>query len=169
VAPRKARLAIGDTDMPPGFVPQTVLSSSASKLVLQAPPGIIRWTLDGNSCSVDHTWLVIPDGGSPGGGGFGGSGCPWAPHLSIGARGTLGGNGALFSVIGGRVLPPKDVQIRVELVNGAQMVVEPHDAMWLVIVQRCGDEDGTGIRSVELLGADNSLIERKALQPGDDG
>jgi hypothetical protein len=57
----------------------------------------------------------------------------------------------------------------VELVNGAQMVVEPHDAMWLVIVQRCGDEDGTGIRSVELLGADNSLIERKALQPGDDG
>jgi hypothetical protein len=168
MAPQTTRLAIGDTDMPPGFVSQIVISSSASKLTLQAPPGIIRWTLDGDSCSVDHTWLVIPPGGSPGGGGFGGAGCPWAPHLSIGARGTLGSNGALFSVIGGRVLPSKDVQIRVELANGSQMTVQPHDAMWLVIVQRCGDHEGTAIRSVELLAADNSLIERKALEPGED-
>src|SRR5215471_5072839 len=109
--------------MPPGFVPEIVVSSSSSKLILQAPPGIIRWALDGDSCSVDQTWLVIPEGGSPGGGGFGGAGCPWAPHLSIGARGTLGGNGAVFSVIGGRVLPPDNVQIRVRLANGAQMSV----------------------------------------------
>src|SRR5947199_270136 len=84
--------------------------------------------VDGHSCSVDYTWLVIPQGGSPAGGGLGGAGCPWAPHLSIGARGRLGSNGALFSVIGGRVLPPKDVQVRVELANGVQMTVEPHDA-----------------------------------------
>ncbi len=168
MAPRTTRLAIGDTDMPPGFVPEIVISSSSSKLILQAPPGIIRWTLDGDSCSVDYTWLVIPQGGSPAGGGLGGAGCPWAPHLSIGARGRLGSNGALFSVIGGRVLPPKDVQVRVELANGVQMTVEPHDAMWLVIVQRCGDHEGTAIRSVELLAADNSLIERKALEPGED-
>ena len=167
MAPRKTRLAIGDTDMAPGFVPQTVVSSSASKLILQAPPGIIRWELDGDSCSADQAWLVIPQGGSPGGGGFGGAGCPWAPHLSIGARGTLGGNGALFSVIGGRVLPPTGVQIRVELANGAKMTVTPHDAMWLVIVQRCGDYEGTEIRSVELLGTDQSVIERKVLEPGE--
>jgi hypothetical protein len=96
---------------------------------------------------------------------LGGAGCPWAPHLSIGARGTLGGNGALFSVIGGRVLPPEDVQIHAELVNGAEMTVEPHDAMWLVIVQRCGDYEGTAIRTVELLAADGSVIERKDLAP----
>jgi hypothetical protein len=168
MAPPKTRRAIGDTDMPPGFVPEIVISSSASTLILQAPPGIIRWTLDGDSCSVDQTWLVVPQGGSPGGGGFGGAGCPWAPHLSIGARGTLGSNGALFSVIGGRVLPPTGVQVRVELANSAQMTVQPHDAMWLVIVQRCGDYGGTAIRSVELLGADNSMIERKALEPGED-
>jgi len=165
MAPRKTRLTIGDTDMPPGFVPEIVVSSSSSKLILQAPPGIIRWTLDGDSCSVDQTWLVVPEGGSPGGGGLGSARCPWAPHLSIGARGTLGGNGALFSVIGGRVLPPTGVQIRVELANNAEMTVEPHDAMWLVIVQRCGDYEGTAIRSVELLGADNSVIERKVVEP----
>lgn len=68
-------------------------------------------------------------------------------------------------MIGGRVLPPEGVQIRVELANGAQMTVEPHDAMWLVIVQRCGDYEGTAIRSVELLGTDNSVIERKAVEP----
>jgi hypothetical protein len=160
----KTRLAIGDTDLPAGFVPQVVLSSSPSRLILQAPPGMILWTLDGDSGSVDYTWLVIPRGGRPGGGGCGGGGCPQAPHLSIGVRGTLSSNGALFSVIGGRVLPPKDVQIRVELENSAQMTVEPHDAMWLVIVQRRGDDDGTAIRSVELLGADNSLIERQTLE-----
>jgi hypothetical protein len=165
MGPKQTRLVIGDTDMPPGFVPQIVVSSSSSKLILQAPPGIIRWTLDGGSCSVHQTWLVIPEGGSPGGGGLGSAGCPWAPHLSIGATGVLGGNGALFSVIGGRVLPPESVQIRVELANGTQMTVEPHDAMWLVIVQRCGDYQGTAIRSVELLGTDNSVIERKAVEP----
>ena len=168
MAPRETRLAIGDTDMPPGFVPEIVVSSSASRLILQAPPRTIRWTLDGDSCSVDCTWLVIPQGGSPGGGGFGGAGCPWAPHLSLGARGTLGGNGALFSVIGGRVLPPAGVQIRVQLANGAETTVEPHDAMWLVIVQRCGDYEGTAITSVELLGPDKSVIERKVLEPGTD-
>jgi hypothetical protein len=165
MAPATPRLRIGDTDMPPGFVAQTVQSSTPSTLVLHAPPGAIRWTLDGDSCRVNQTWLVVPEGGSPGGGGFGGAGCPWAPHLSIGARGSLGGNGADFSVIGGKVLPAENVQIRVELANGAQMTVQPHDAMWLVIVQRCGDYEGTEIRSVELLGADNSLIERKILEP----
>jgi len=80
----------------------------------------------------------------------------------------LGGNGALFSVIGGRVLPPEDVQIRVELANNSQMTVQPHDAMWLVIVQRCGDYEGTAIKSVELLEADGSVIERKVLEPGED-
>jgi len=66
MAPARPRLLIGDTDMPPGFVAQTVLSSTASRLVLHAPPGVIRWTLDGDSCRVDQTWLVVPDGGSPG-------------------------------------------------------------------------------------------------------
>jgi hypothetical protein len=168
MGPRKNRLAISDTRMPPGFVPQNVLYSTTSKLVLQAPPRLILWTMDGESGSVDYTWLVVPRGGRPGGGGCGGAGCPEAPHLSIGARGTLGGNGALFSVIGGRVMPAREVRVRVELANGAHMTVEPHDAMWLVIVQRCGDDKGTAIKSVELLGVDNCLIERKTFEPDED-
>jgi hypothetical protein len=42
-------------DMPPGVVPEIVISSSASKLIMPSPPGVIRWTLDGDSCSVDYT------------------------------------------------------------------------------------------------------------------
>src|SRR6266516_784153 len=83
MAPKQPRLAIGDTDMPPGFVPEIVISSSSSKLILQAPPGIIRWTQDGDTCSVDYTWLVIPQGGSPGGGGLGSAGCPWANGVKL--------------------------------------------------------------------------------------
>lgn len=168
MAPSTTRRAIGDTGMPPGFVPQIVLSSSPSKLVVQAPPGMILWTLDGDFGSVDYIWLAIPRGGRPASGGFGGAGSPLSSHLSITARGTFGCNGALFSVIGGRVTPIKDVQIRVELANSAQMTVAPHDAMWLVIVQRHGDDEGTAIRSVELLRADNALIERIDLEPGED-
>jgi hypothetical protein len=41
--------------MPPGVVPEIVISSSASKLIMPSPPGVIRWTLDGDSCSVDYT------------------------------------------------------------------------------------------------------------------
>src|SRR5258707_14864235 len=106
MAPMTPGLVIGDTDMPPGFVAQTVLSSAASKLILHAPPGVIRWKLDGDSCRADQTWLVIPQGGSLGGGGLGGAGCPWGPHLLIGARGSLGTNGRGFSLMGGRVLRP---------------------------------------------------------------
>jgi hypothetical protein len=72
-------------------------------------------------------------------------------------------------VVGGRVLTPSNVQIRVELANGAWMTVKAHDAMWLVIVQRRGDHEGTAIRSVELLGEDDSLIERKVLEPPEAG
>jgi hypothetical protein len=164
-SPTEKRLVIGDTKMPPGFVSETVISSSRSELVLQAPPGVIRWTLDGVSCSVDYTWLQIPKGGSPGGGGGGGATCPWAPHLSIGAGGSYGSNGALFSAVGGRVLPATGVRVRVRLANGSEMTVLPHASMWLVIVQRCGDYEGTQITSVELVGEGGSVIDKQAIDP----
>ncbi|MFL5799368.1 MAG: hypothetical protein ACJ77A_15725 [Actinomycetota bacterium] len=156
-------LVIGETDMPPGFVPATVVSSSPSKLVLEAPPGTIRWTLNGASCGVSQTWIVIPEGGSPGGGGVGGAACPWAPHLSIGAGGELGSNGADFSVVGGHVLPAEGVRVRVQLANGSVTTVEPNHSMWLVVVQRCGDYMGTEIAAVELLDEHGSVIDRKVL------
>ncbi len=91
MAPKQTRLVIGDTDMPPGFVPQIVVSSSSSKLILQAPPGIIRWTLDGGSCSVHQTWLVTPEGGSPGGGGLGSAGWPLGASTIDRCQGCAGG------------------------------------------------------------------------------
>src|SRR5258708_35225387 len=115
MAQGKPRRGMGETAMPPGFFPQVVLSSSPSKLVLQAPPRMILWTLDGDYGSVDYTWLAIPPGGRPASGGFGGAGCHLAPHLSISARGTCGCNGASFSVIGRRGPPVRAVRIRVGL------------------------------------------------------
>ena len=163
-SPTETMLVIGDTTMPPGFVSEIVISSTHSKLVLQAPPRVIRWTLDGVSCSVGYKWLAIPEGGSPAGGGGGGAACPWAPHLSLGAGGSYGSNGALFSVVGGRVLPVTGVRVRVRLANGSETSVQPRDAMWLVIVQRCGDYEGTEITSVELLGGDGSVIDKQAIE-----
>lgn len=152
----------------PGFVPEVLVSSSPARLVLQAPPGVARWTLDGVSCSFDYRMIKkTPWGGIPGSGAGGGAaGCPWAPHLSLGATGEDYSRGVDFSVIGGKALPTTGVRVRVTLANGATMTVAPHHAMWLVIVQRCGAYTKTAIKSVELLGAHGAVIARKVLQPG---
>jgi hypothetical protein len=139
------------------------VSSSLSKFRLEAPPRIIRWTLSGVSCSVGYRWLRVPNGGSPGGGG--GAVCPWAPHLSLGRGGDYGSNGAEFTVIGGRVLPATGVRVLVTLANRSHATFEPHDAMWMAIVQRCGDYEGTAIRSVKLLSADGSVVDEKTMKP----
>jgi RNA polymerase sigma-70 factor (sigma-E family) len=152
----------------PGFVHELLVSSSLTRLVLQAPPGVARWTLSGVSCSFRYTMIKkTPWGGIPGSGaGAGAAGCPWAPHLSLGATGEDYSRGVDFSVIGGTALPTTGVQVRVTLADGTTMTVTPHHAMWLVIVQRCGAYDKTAIKSVELLGAHGSVIARKALTPG---
>lgn len=152
----------------PGFIPQTVISSTASRLVLQAPRGITRWTLHGESCSVSYTMIKkTPWGGIAGsGGGTGAAGCPWARHLSLGASGDTYSDGVLFSVIGGKALPASGVQVRVTLADNAQMTVTPRNAMWLVIVQRCGGYHKTAIKSVELLGAHGSVIDRTVPRAG---
>jgi len=151
----------------PGFVPEMVVSSSPARLVLQAPPGVVRWSLDGVSCSVDYTVIKKTPWGRPGSGaGGGGAACPWAPHLSLGATGDEYSRGVLFTQIGGKVLPATGVRIRVRLADGASMIVRPHHAMWLVIVQRCGAYTKTAIRSVELLGPEGSVIARKVVKPG---
>ena len=167
--PTPARYAgAGHKYLPPGFVHEILVSSSPSRLVLQAPPGVARWTLDGTSCSFRYTMIKkTPWGGIPGSGAGGGAaGCPWAPHLSLGAGGEDYSRGVDFSVIGGKTLPSTGVQVRVTLANGAMMTVTPHHAMWLVIVQRCGAYNRTAIQSVELLGTHGKVIARKVLQSG---
>ncbi len=156
----------GHKYLPPGFVHELLVSSSPSRLVLQAPPGVARWTLNGVSCSFAYKMIKkTPWGGIPGSGaGSGAAGCPWAPHLSVGASGEDYARGVDFSVIGGKALPTTGVQVRVMLASGATMTVTPHHAMWLVIVQRCGAYNKTAIKSVELLGAHGTVIARKMLQ-----
>jgi hypothetical protein len=154
--------------LPSGFIPQAFISSTASRLVLQAPRGVTRWTLQGKSCSVSYTMIKkTPWGGTPGsGGGSGSAGCPWAPHLSLGASGDFYSDGVFFSVIGGKVLPASGVRVRATLADNAHMTVTPHNAMWLVIVQRCGDYSQTAIKSVELVGAHGSVIGRTTPPAG---
>jgi hypothetical protein len=65
---------------------------------LQAPPGVVRWSLDGLSCKVDYRMVKKTPWGNPGeGGGGGGALCPWAPHISLGAGGDDYSRGVLFS------------------------------------------------------------------------
>jgi hypothetical protein len=158
----------GHRYMRPGFVSETVVFSSRSRLVLQAPPGVVRWSLNGVSCRVDYKMIKkTPWGGVRGsGGGSGGAVCPWAPHLSLSAAGDQYSRGVLFTQIGGKVLPATGVRIRVRLAGGATMTVMPHHAMWLVIVQRCGGYKKTAIRSVELLSPNGSVIARKVVKSG---
>jgi hypothetical protein len=167
--PSPARYAnAGRHYLRPGFIPQVPISSTASRLVLQAPRGITRWTLQGESCSVSYTMIKkTPWGGIPGsGGGSGAAGCPWAPHLSLGAGGDFYSDGVYFTVIGGKALPARGVGVRVTLADNAQMTVTPRNAMWLVIVQRCGAYNKTAIKSVELIGAHGSIIGRTAPPAG---
>lgn len=151
----------------PGFVQQRLISSSAAKLVTQAPLGVARWTLEGRSCSVSYTMIKKTPWGNRGtGAGAGAAGCPWAPHLSLGARADLYSHGVLFSVIGGKVLPETGIRVRVTLADNAEMTVTPQHAMWLVIVQRCGGYDQTAIRSVEAINSGGSIIARQVPPTG---
>src|SRR6266511_3604519 len=129
------RPRIGDTSLPAGFVPERIISSSRTRLVLQAPPGQARWTFHGNTCSVAQRWLTVK-----------------------------GGNGALFSVAGGRTLPDVAVRIRVKLANGRTMTVRARHGLWLVVAQRCGDYQGTEIRSAEAIGADGRVLRKVRYQ-----
>jgi hypothetical protein len=152
----------------PGFVSEALVSSSRTKLVLQAPPSVTRWTLDGTSCSVHYTMIKkTPWGGIPGsGGGSGAAGCPFAPHLSVGAHDDSYSDGVYFSVLGGKANPATGVRVRVTLANGAQTIITPDHAMWLVIVQRCGAYNKTAFKSVALLDARGAVIAQQAVQPG---
>lgn len=152
------QLVIGNTTIPAGFVPEKLVSASVSALVLQAPPRQVIWRMNG-TCQVNQSWLVVPKGGSRGGGGLGGT-CPFAPHLSV-VSGELGGNGALFLVVGGHVLPATGVRVVVVLANGASMTFEPHNGLWMSVIERCGDYAGTVPRTIELVTMGGTLISKQ--------
>lgn len=155
------------TDIPPGFAAQKAVTSSPSKLVLEAPVGTIRWTLNGVSCSVDFRWLVVPAGGNLAGGGGRGAACPRTAHLSVWVNNSFGGGGnrAFLSVVGGHVHPATGVQVRVTLADGSKISIQPRDSLWLAVVQRCGDYQGTQITSVELRDKRGSVIDETAIEP----
>jgi len=154
--------------MAAGFVRQVLVSAAPGRLILQAPPGVVRWNLAGTSCAVRYTMIkkTVWGGIRGSGGGAGGATCPWAPHLSLGAGGEFYSRGVDFSVIGGKVLPARGVRVRVRLANGATTLFTPHDAMWLAIVQRCGAYNKTSIKTVELIGSRGVVIARKVIESG---
>lgn len=156
----QAHLAHGK--LRPGFVSERIASSSSRRLVIDAPPGRMRWTLRAN-CSMSESWLVVPKGQSPGGVGMVGS-CFPRRHLPT-TTWDVAVNGSLFSVVAGHAVPGRHVRVRVTLRNGRRTVVEPEHGMWLVIVQRCGAYKASEIRSVELVRADGSVIAREVLGP----
>jgi hypothetical protein len=144
-------------NIPPGFVKQVVLSSSRTTLALEAPPDVVRWTFHASTCSVAGKWLH-----QQGGGGFGGAGCQGDAYLSFGG-GSLGQNGALFTVMSGRTLPIAGVHVRVTLANGKTKTVKSSNGLWMVVIQRCGDYFGTEIRTIQAIGPEGKVIDAKSL------
>jgi hypothetical protein len=147
----------------PGFVREQVLSGSTSKLVVESPPGAIRWALDSATCTV--TSKRVPGGGAGlnGGGSFGGAGCGGNAYLATNGQGGMGFRIGFFSVAAGRALPVGGVRVRVILANGAQETVQPIKGLWMVVVQRCGNYRATEPRTVEALSATGNVLARVAL------
>jgi hypothetical protein len=136
----------------PGFLPESNLQTGRS-LSFEAPSGAIQWTMN-DSCQVTLHWL-LPQGGSSS---AKGSGCPFAPHLSIGFTGGFAGHGASITAIGGRTNPGDHVQVRITLHNGAIETLTPEHSSWLALVQRCGDVTGTAIKNVQLTASDGRVV-----------
>lgn len=136
-----------------GFVAERIVRSSGDGVVLEAPAGMTRWTLNA-SCSVELRWLD----GSNEGGGAGGTGCPFAAHLSVGAGGDFYMRPVWFGVLGGRVMPASGVLVRVTLANGHTMTYVPQHSYWLSIVQRCGDFAGTRLVTVTAIDRHGTVL-----------
>ncbi|MBA3551905.1 MAG: hypothetical protein H0W27_03395 [Actinobacteria bacterium] len=150
----------GDLELPPGFVDSTVVSSSRNRLVVEAPPGKIRWSFDGTTCSVTEHPLTVS-----GGGGFGGGGCQGNAYLSW-TTGGVGSDEEAYTVAGGRTLPQEGVRVRVTLGNGSTAWVEPREGLWLAVIQRCGDSAGTAIDTIEAVDADGTVLARVPVLSG---
>jgi hypothetical protein len=148
------------TNIPPGFVETVVISTSRTKLVVQAPPERVRWVFDGTTCSVQAKPL-----NKPGGGGFGGAGCGGDAYFAADGPGGLGLLGASFNVVSGRVLPEPGVIVRVTLADGRSIDVNPSDGLWMVVVQRCGDYFNTKINKAVAISPDGQILGTQRFGP----
>jgi hypothetical protein len=147
-----------DTHRETGLLAETVVASSASRLVLEAPGNSIRWILN-KDCGVSYRYLSGPVNA----GGSAGPGCPFASHLSVGATGSFGGTGKLFDLLGGRVSPARGVTVKVTLVDGQTMSYTPQQSYWLAVDQRCGNYTGTAFKSVSAVTANGTVLARQSI------
>jgi hypothetical protein len=147
----------------PGFVQDRVISGSVDKLVVQSPPGSIRWALDSATCTVSGERVPGGGAGNMGGGSFGGAGCAGNAYLGTNGQGGIGFRLGFFSVAAGRVIPVGGVQVRVILANGAQETVQPIKGLWMVVVQRCGNFWPTEPRTVEAISSTGKVLARVTL------
>jgi hypothetical protein len=137
-----------------------MVSTSRTKLVVQAPPERVRWTLDGSSCSIRGKEL-----GQPGGGGFGGGGCGGNAFFAADGPGGLRLAGASFNIVSGRVMPEPGVIIRVTLADRRTLDVHPSNGLWMVVVQRCGDYRDTEIKKAVAISPDGQILGSQRFGP----
>ncbi|MDP9225248.1 MAG: hypothetical protein M3P18_15670 [Actinomycetota bacterium] len=117
------------------LVSQRVLSSSADRLVVEAPVGVARWSLHG--CSVVGG---AADVNQPRSGGFGSGTCGGGTQLSAGVGGLRicpsscpPSSGTFYDVISGRTLPNSGVHIVVTFHDGTSTTVTPSLGLWMVV------------------------------------
>ena len=160
IYPEPSPTATKTTDIPPGFVEAVVVSASRTKLVVQAPPGRVRWAFDGSSCSVQGKELH-----SSGAAGFKAAGCGGNAYFAPFGPGGLRLAGAWFNIVSGRVLPGPRVIVRVTLADGRSTDVHPSNGLWMVVVQRCGDYPNTEIKKAVAISPDGQILGSKRFGP----
>ncbi len=148
----------------PSPAPTRLISSSRNRLVVEAPPGVYRWTFDAPGCkTAGHP--VSGKGGGSGGGTCGGNAYLGFNGLALGLRDPNGPGWTTYDTLSGRTLPAKGIEVRVTFTDGTQTILVPHHGLWIVVVPLHLVTEPTGpfqikspFRSIDVLDASRRVI-----------
>lgn len=131
-------------------LPVRLVSSSPKRLVVESPPGQVRWTLAG--CNI-HA-VSLPSGKPRGGGGGDCEGTAYLGWLSVGT----GFDGKYFKEVYGRTVPTAGYRVTITFWNGKEVTVSPHDGLWIVIVRAGICNPGAGVKRVQVAAPDGHVV-----------
>jgi hypothetical protein len=135
-------------------VPRTeLISSSRSRLVIESPPGVVRWSTSG--CDVGGRGLK-EDGPR---GGFGGA-CIGPDAYLFGSVGELGSGGRSYLVAYGRTLPIGGVFVRLTLVDGRQIRVQAHEGLWMQVIVAEPIGNYCLVKTIEAVAPDGHVLSK---------
>src|SRR2546425_6784266 len=137
----------------PHPVPTRLVTANSDRLVVEAPPGRVGWTLTSTACSVSGVTIA----GKRDSGGFGGGGCGGNPYLGAG-EGGLRLHDPWYSVPYGRTAPVIVVTVRVTLWSGQVFETRPLSGLWMLVLTCSEHDPGCDARKIQAIGTDGSVL-----------